>query len=121
MGVILKPAHFRSWSRPIRVLSEVPVSRNLYIYIKIIPKLIYARFGISCKQIRNQSWNDDIPEEPEKLRFSTRDNDTALSVEVLITWLRGINYTSIITIENEKFDSERMFKSYKYVDLFDQN
>ena len=29
-GYNLKPKHFRSWSRPIRVLSDVPVSRKWY-------------------------------------------------------------------------------------------
>ena len=36
--------------------------------VKVIPTLIYMRFGIKpdyIKQIRNQSENYDIPEEPK--------------------------------------------------------
>ena len=38
MGYKLRPEHFRSWSKPIRVLSNVPVSRNWYKLCKIYTK-----------------------------------------------------------------------------------
>ena len=57
-GYRLKPKYFRS---SIRVLSDVPVSRNGY---KTVSNL-YENLTDHIQQIHNQSENDDIPEEPK--------------------------------------------------------
>jgi len=70
-GYRLKPKNFRSWSKPIRVLSDVPVLRNWY---KTVSKLFKnLRFSISFKQniFSNQSETEDILEETENLRFAS--------------------------------------------------
>ena len=48
----LKPKHFSSWSKPMRVLSDVPVSRNWYklcqIYTNICMfKSLYKKVGLN--------------------------------------------------------------------------
>ena len=45
-GYRMKPENLRRWTIHIRHLSDVPVSRNWYKTVKIIPKRIYIRFRI---------------------------------------------------------------------------
>ena len=42
----LKANHFSSWSRPMKVLYDVPDSRNWYKTVKFIRKFIYIQFRI---------------------------------------------------------------------------
>ena len=70
-GYSLKPKHFRSWLRPMRVLSFVPVSRNwymklcqihtkIYIYITFCKKnsrfkrIIFSKYTINLKTTISQ-------------------------------------------------------------------
>ena len=75
----MKPKHFWGWLRPERVLSDVPVSRNWFKTVSMLNQNYTYEIwynNLSFKQIhiqqkRNQSENDDIPEEPEKLRYAS--------------------------------------------------
>ena len=78
-GGRMKPENLRHRTIHIKHLSDVPVSRNWYNCVKIIPKRIYIRFCMRVvyytdyiQQKRNQYENYYyIPQEPENLRFAS--------------------------------------------------
>ena len=67
----LKANHFSSWSRPMKVISDVLISRNWYKTVSnsyenlYIYEMSYKNSGF--KHVHTQSENDNIPEKPDIL------------------------------------------------------